>query len=68
MRVTTNLNANIRNIFSHIREGSLRRISLSSHHYAKQKAKYKGKRNRSLPIVRGAENMIYVAKADALGE
>jgi predicted amidohydrolase len=41
---------------------------LSSHHYAKQEAIYKERRNRSFPIVRAAENMIYVAKSDAVGE
>jgi predicted amidohydrolase len=41
---------------------------LSSHHYGKQEAIYKERRNRSFPIVRAAENMMYVAKSDAVGE
>jgi predicted amidohydrolase len=41
---------------------------MSSHHYTKREALYKERRNRSFPIVRAAENMIYVAKADAVGE
>lgn len=41
---------------------------LSSHHYIKQEALYKERRNRSFPIVRAAENMMYVAKSDAVGE
>ena len=41
---------------------------LSSHHYVKQEALYKERRNRSFPIVRAAENMMYVAKSDAVGE
>ena len=41
---------------------------LSSHHYVEQEALYKERRNRSFPIVRAAENMMYVAKSDAVGE
>jgi predicted amidohydrolase len=41
---------------------------LSSHHYSKREALYKERRNRSFPIVRAAENMMYTAKADAVGE
>lgn len=41
---------------------------LSSHHYTKREALYKERRNRSFPIVRAAENMMYVAKSDAVGE
>lgn len=41
---------------------------LSSHHYSKREASYKERRNRSFPIVRAAENMMYVAKSDAVGE
>lgn len=41
---------------------------MSSHHYTKQEALDKERRNRSFPIVRAAENMMYVAKADAVGE
>ena len=41
---------------------------LSSHHYGLREASYKERRNRSFPIVRAAENMMYVAKSDAVGE
>jgi predicted amidohydrolase len=41
---------------------------LSSHHYSKREASYKERRNRSFPIVRAAENMMYIAKSDAVGE
>jgi predicted amidohydrolase len=41
---------------------------LSSHHYTRREALYKERRNRSFPIVRAAENMMYVAKSDAVGE
>jgi predicted amidohydrolase len=41
---------------------------LSSHHYTKKEATYKERRNRAFPIVRAAENMMYVAKSDAVGE
>jgi predicted amidohydrolase len=41
---------------------------LSSHHYNRREALYKERRNRSFPIVRAAENMMYVAKSDAVGE
>ena len=41
---------------------------LSSHHYTNREALYKERRNRSFPIVRAAENMMYVAKSDAVGE
>jgi predicted amidohydrolase len=41
---------------------------LSSHHYSRREALYKERRNRSFPIVRAAENMMYVAKSDAVGE
>ena len=41
---------------------------LSSHHYGPREASYKERRNRSFPIVRAAENMMYVAKSDAVGE
>lgn len=41
---------------------------LSSHHYTKREALYKERRNRSFPIVRAAENRMYVAKSDAVGE
>lgn len=41
---------------------------LSSHHYIKKDALYKERRNRAFPIVRAAENMMYVAKSDAVGE
>ena len=41
---------------------------LASHHYVKQETLYKERRNRSFPIVRAAENMMYVAKSDSVGE
>jgi predicted amidohydrolase len=41
---------------------------LSSHHYSRREALYKERRNRSFPIVRAAENMMYIAKSDAVGE
>ena len=41
---------------------------LSSHHYSRREALYKERRNRSFPIVRAAENMMYTAKSDAVGE
>lgn len=41
---------------------------LSSHHYSRREALDKERRNRSFPIVRAAENMMYVAKSDAVGE
>jgi predicted amidohydrolase len=41
---------------------------LSSHHYTKEEALFKERRNRSFPIVRAAENVMYVAKSDAVGE
>jgi predicted amidohydrolase len=41
---------------------------LSSHHYKKQEAIHKQRKNMAFPIVRAIENRIYVAKADAVGE
>jgi predicted amidohydrolase len=41
---------------------------LSSHHYNKPESLYKERRNRSFPIVRAAENMMFIAKSDAVGE
>jgi predicted amidohydrolase len=40
---------------------------LSSHYYNKEEALKKERKNKSFPIVRALENMIYVAKADAVG-
>jgi predicted amidohydrolase len=40
---------------------------LSSHYYSKKEALKKERKNKSFPIVRALENMIYVAKADAVG-
>lgn len=40
---------------------------LSSHYYKADELEYKERKNKAFPIVRAAENRVYVAKADAVG-